>query len=268
MMGALLLRGMLVGVLAGMLAFGFAKLFGEPQVERAIAFETQMDAAKSAGAMSQAQFGMPADTDMSKGMTNAEAAAPELVSRATQSGIGLLTGVVTYSTAFGGLFALVFGLVYGRVGSLGPRATAAMLAAAGFVAVTIVPSLKYPANPPSIGLPETIGARTGLFFAMIVISIAAMSLAVALRQRLAARSGGWNATLAGGALFVGLVVAAQLALPPLNEVPENFPATVLWNFRLASIGIQAVLWTTLALAFGPLAEAALGEGRGQAQPRA
>ncbi len=33
MVGALLLRGMLVGLFAGLLAFGFAKTFGEPQVD-------------------------------------------------------------------------------------------------------------------------------------------------------------------------------------------------------------------------------------------
>ena len=42
MVGALLLRGMLVGVVAGLLAFGFAEIFGEPQVEHAIAFEEQL----------------------------------------------------------------------------------------------------------------------------------------------------------------------------------------------------------------------------------
>jgi hypothetical protein len=29
---------------------------------------------------------------------------------------------------------------------------------------------------------------------------------------------------------------------------------VLWNFRVASVGVQVVMWTTIALAFGPLAE--------------
>jgi hypothetical protein len=37
---------MLVGILAGLLAFGFATVFGEPQVDRAISFETQMEQAK------------------------------------------------------------------------------------------------------------------------------------------------------------------------------------------------------------------------------
>lgn len=47
-----------------------------------------------------------------------EAPEPELVSRHTQAGIGLLTGVVTYGAAFGGLFALTFASAYGRVGRL------------------------------------------------------------------------------------------------------------------------------------------------------
>jgi hypothetical protein len=38
--------GTLVGVVAAVVAFGFAKIFGEPQVDRAIAFQEQMDHAK------------------------------------------------------------------------------------------------------------------------------------------------------------------------------------------------------------------------------
>ena len=154
MVGNLLLRGMLVAVLAGLLAFGFARIFGEPQVDRAIAFEEQMNQAK-----------VPE---------------PELVSRETQASLGLFTGVIVYSAAVGGLFSLVFAFVYGRVGRLGPRATAALLALAGFVAIVLVPGVKYPANPPSVGNPETIGLRTELYFVMLVISVAALVLAVTL----------------------------------------------------------------------------------------
>ena len=270
MMGSLLIRGMLVGILAGIMAFGFAKIFGEPQVDRAIAFETRMEQAKShaetpKGMNMSKDMSMSSGMDMSKGMsmsggmvmTNAEAAAPELVSRATQAGIGLLTGVAVYSAAFGGLFALVFGFVYGRVSHLGARSTAAVLAVTGFIAIYVVPNLKYPANPPAVGLPETIGSRTALFLAMIAISIAAMILAAAIRQKLAAQYGGWNATLIGGAVFLVVVAIAQLLLPSLNEVPDGFPAVVLWNFRIASAGIQIVLWTTLALVFGAVAEPVL-----------
>ena len=255
MMRALLIRGMLVGILAGVLAFGVARIFGEPEVDRAIAFEEQMDAAKAVAEKS-ANKSPTTNMTMSGGhdMSDAQAAEPELVTRTTQAGIGLLTEVVVYGAAFGGLFAVAFGLVLGRLSRFGPRPTAALLAAAAFTTVYLVPSLKYPANPPSVGLPETIGYRTSLFVAMIAISIAAMIVAIKLAQWFAEQYGNWTATLLGAAVFFAIVVIAQLALPPLNEVPEGFPADVLWNFRIASIGIQVMMWSTLGIVFGYFAE--------------
>ena len=40
----LLVRGMLVGIVAGLIAFTFARLYGEPRVDSAIAFEKSMHA--------------------------------------------------------------------------------------------------------------------------------------------------------------------------------------------------------------------------------
>ncbi len=248
MVGKLLLRGMLVGVVAGFLCFGFLKVFGEPQVDRAIAFETRMDEAKD-----------QAKTEAAKanGMVMPkEDPEPELVSRPVQAGVGLLTGVTVYSAAFGGLFALVFAVVYGRTGGLGPRATAAMLSGAGFVAIYLVPSLKYPANPPSVGDPETIGMRTAFYFAAIALSLAAMIAATILRKRLLRRYGAWNASLIGAGAYAIAMVILALVLPAVNEVPPDFPAVVLWQFRVASLGAQILMWATIGLGFGALTEAA------------
>src|SRR5271166_5093150 len=151
---------------------------------------------------------------------------PELVSRPVQAGLGLFTGVTVYNTAFGGLFALVFALAYRRMGDYGPRTTAALLALSGIVAVYVVPNRKYPANPPSVGDPETITMRTELYFAMILISLATMIAAWMLRNRLVAQYGGWNASLIAVAVYVVIVVVVALALPTVNEVPEGFPAVV------------------------------------------
>src|SRR5471030_1571887 len=127
MVGKLLVRGMLAGIAAGLLTFSFAKIVGEPQVDQAISFEEKADAAKG------------------------EAPDPELVSRKTQAGLGLLTGVVTFGAAVGGLFSLVFAYAYGRVSVLSVRALSAWLALAAFITLVIVPNIKYPANPPSVG---------------------------------------------------------------------------------------------------------------------
>ena len=248
MVGALLLRGMLVGILAGILGFGFLKIVGEPPVERAIAFESQHDAAPTPPAPAHAH-GAPALAAPQRAQPE-----PELVSRVTQAGIGLFTGVIVYSAAFGGLFALAFALAWGRMGDFSPRATAALLAAAGFVAVYLVPALKYPANPPSVGLAETIGTRTGLYFSLIALSLAAMVAAGMLRLPLDRRLGAWNAALVASAAYLAVMAVVALALPAVDEVPDDFPAVVLWQFRVAALGGQAILWATLGLAFGAVAE--------------
>jgi hypothetical protein len=221
---------MLAGLAAGVIAFAFARLFGEPQVDLAIGFEEHMR--HMAG----------------------DAPEPELVSRAVQGTIGLLTGVVVYGAALGGIFSLVFAYAQGRTGRLGPRATAAVLAAGGFVALILVPQIKYPANPPSIGNPDTIGSRTALYFTIIALSVITAAAAVAAGRQLVRRLGGWNAATAAGAAYLAVITAAMLILPPVNEVPADFSATTLWNFRLASLGIEVVLWTGLGLVFGFLAE--------------
>ncbi|MCR1770351.1 hypothetical protein B7760_04819 [Burkholderia glumae] len=230
MVGKLLVRGMLAGIAAGLLTFGFARIAGEPQVDQAIGFEQKLDAARG------------------------EAPEPELVGRPTQAGLGLGTGVVVYGAALGGLFALTFAFAYGRIGSTRPRTLSACLALAAYVALVIVPSLKYPANPPSVGDPETIGYRTGLFFLMIAISIAVSVFSLNLRRALAARLGQWSASIAAGLVFLAIITAVQLALPAIDEVPAAFPAVVLWKFRVAALGMQAILWATIGLLFGALVE--------------
>jgi predicted cobalt transporter CbtA len=247
MVGALLTRGMLVGILAGILSFGFLKLVGELPVDRAIAFETAMDEAKDKAKPDHAMAGMAMPKEDSD---------PELVSRSVQSGIGLFTGVTIYNTAFGGLFALVFAFAYRRMGDFDARTTSVLLAVSGIVAVYIVPGLKYPANPPSVGAAETIGMRTALYFSMIAISLAAMIASWMLRNRLLPQYGRWNAGLIGAAAYLIVVVTVGLALPAVNEVPDAFPAVVLWQFRMASAGAQLVMWSTIGLGFGALAESA------------
>src|SRR5271170_3931224 len=240
--GSLLLRGMIVGFVSALLCFSFLKGFGEPAVDRAIAFESAMDEAKA-----KAEHDAAVARGENPGPIVEE---PELVSREVQGGIGLFTGTMTYSIAFGGLFSLAFAVCYGRMGNWGPRLTAALLALSGFLAVYAVPILKYPANPPSIGNPDTIGLRTAIYFGMILLSLGSMIAAWNVRNRLIDQFGAWNATLVAAAVFIGAVVIFAQVMPPLDEVPEGYPAVVLWHFRMASLGAQAIMWTVLGLGFG------------------
>lgn len=236
---SLLIRGMIAGIIAGILAFVFGRIFGEPQVQLAINFETAMDIAAG------------------------HAPDPELVSRGLQRSYGLLTAAVLFGAGYGGLFSLVFAVVYGRVTQLGPRSLAALLALAGFITVVLIPDIKYPANPPSVGEPGTIGLRTAVFFEMIVASLGGMTLAVLAARQFAGRFGNWNSALLGVAVYIAIVAGFYLLLPAINEVPKNFPAVILWKFRVAALGMQVMVWGTFGLVFGPMAERLLVPSAGR-----
>jgi pimeloyl-ACP methyl ester carboxylesterase len=221
---------MLAGLAAGVLAFAFAFIFGEPQIQKAIDFE---------------------DTLAGPGH--------ELVSRGVQRTLGLLTGTVVMGVALGGLFSLVFAWAYGRLGNLSARATSAVLAGAAFLTITAIPFTKYPANPPTVGNPDTIDKRTMLFLAMIAITVLAAIAAARIRRDLLNRTSNWNATLLAAAAFIATIAIAQLILPAVHETPPGFPADVLYRFRLASLGINLTLWTAIGLGFGALAEKLISE---------
>jgi predicted cobalt transporter CbtA len=244
MLRNLLLCGLVAGLCAGLVSTGFAALAGEPAIDAAIAYE---DAHAPAG--------------------HAAAAEPVPVSRALQKTGGLLTALVVDGVALGGIFALAFAFAYGRVGHASPRATAYWLAGAAFVVLFLVPFVKYPANPPSVGDPATIGRRTALYATMFAISILAAIGAARLRPWLGERLDAPAATALPLLAYLGVVIAAGLALPGIHEVPRDFPATTLWRFREASVGLNATMWATMGLLFGFAAQRVmtgrpvLGRGR-------
>src|SRR3954452_21238226 len=218
---------MLAGLAAGVLMFVFAKLFGEPAVDKAIAFE--------------------------EAHSPPSGEAP-LVSRSLQSTLGLLTGTIVYGVAMGGVFALVFAAVYGRVGKARPRITAGTLAIVAFAVIILVPFLKYPSNPPAVGNDDTIGYRTEIYFAMLAISVGAALAALRLHTDAVKRHGGDYGTLIAVGPYVLLVAIGMLLMPGLNEIPKGFDPDVLWDFRVATLGTHIVLYATLGLGFGALAE--------------
>jgi predicted cobalt transporter CbtA len=227
----LLIRGMLVGLVAGVLAYAFASLFGESPIDKAIAFE-----------------GMHA---------HGGADEPELVSRTIQSTAGLAVAVGVYGAALGGIFALAFAFAYGRVDNLGARATSLLVAGLGFVTFALVPFLKYPANPPAANNPDSIGHRTTLYFLMVLFAVLAAVGSVLLARSLTSRLDTWNAVLVAVGAFIAVTAVVAILMPTVNETPADFPATVLYQFRIASIGTQAVVWTTFGLLFGALTERSL-----------
>ena len=247
----LIARGLLAGLIGAVLAFLFARLCAEPVIGRAIAFEDgRIDAENAHGVHEHGA---------------------ELFTRGVQANAGLGFGVLIFGVAMGALFAVLFCVVYLRATSVGPRSLSLLLAAAAFGAAYLVPFVKYPPNPPAVGQADTIRARTGWYLVMVLASVV-LAIAVAwLARRLAARLGAWNGRLlAAGAYLVAVAVVAVL-LPTSAETPgplrdasgaivyPGFPADVLYEFRLLSLGTQLLLWATIGLVFATLAGRLLGE---------
>jgi hypothetical protein len=214
-----LVHGLLAGLFAGFAAFLVAHAIGEPPVDAAIALEQAHDQ------------GHHQD---------------EVVSRENQSTWGLATGTLAVGAALGGLVALVSAIAVGRLGRMRPTQSTALVALLGFVAVALVPFLKYPATPPAAGNPETIGHRTGLYFSFLGLSLLTAIVAAVVANRLLPRLGGYRTLLiAAGGYLVVMVLAGEL-MPAVKELGD-FPAQTLWEFRRASITTLATLWGVLGI---------------------
>ena len=266
MVRALVLRGAAVGAFGGLLAYLFAWVFAEPAIQASIDYEAGRSEAEAAIAAAAGE--VPGGDD------------PELFSRAIQGNVGLGVGVVAFGVAVGLFFAVAFCMAYGRTGNLRPRPLALLMALGGFLTLFLVPFVKYPANPPAVGDHDTIRDRAALWLLMVVAAVVCAVAAAWLGQRLRARYGTSNATLIACAAFVVVIGAIMAVLPALGElsmhaahgggaltetpqplrdaagliVYPGFDADVLWQFRVASIGAQAILWAAIGLTFAPLAE--------------
>jgi putative cobalt transporter subunit CbtA len=277
----LVLRGFGAGGCAGLLAFIFARIMAEPVIQAAINYENARDAANAV--LRRAAGLAPA------------APGPDIYSRGIQRSVGIATGLILFGLAMGGLCAVVFVIAHRRsAGRLAPRVLALLVAGAGFLGIYLVPYLKYPANPPSIGHAATIQARGFLYLGMVAISVASLVAAVILSRRLDQRLGTWNAALVAGLVFVVWIAIVMAILPPLGHLHSNlvnfgnfatetpqpltntsgvivfpgFPADVLFKFRLYSVINQLLLWVAIGLVFGPLAERVVEPGSRTPRTRA
>jgi predicted cobalt transporter CbtA len=250
----LIASGLLAGLVGAVLAFVFARLCAEPIIGRAIAYEDGRTEAEQAHGVNE--HGV------------------ELFTRGVQANAGLGFGVLLFGLAMGALFAVVFCLVYVRAENPVPHRLSAQLAAGAFASVYLVPFVKYPPNPPAVGQPDTIGMRTGWYLFAVLVSVVLAVAAVWLARRLTTRFGRWTAGVLAFEAYLLVVAVVYVLLPKVAETPQplrdasgaiiypGFPADVLYEFRLVSLGTQLVLWAAIGLLFGRLAGRLLGERAG------
>ena len=217
-------RGALAGLVAGVLTAAFGYLLAEPLMDHAVDLEAARAAARG-------------DVGV------------ETFSRSTQH-FGFLGAAVVVGIALG--------ILYGVLARLLPPATdawrrALTLGGGAFFALSFVPFLRYPSNPPGVGDPATIDTRSSLWEVSLVIGIVG-TIAAALVARGLAERGARSSTRQLAVAGVLIATVALTFVLPGNSDPIEAPVTLVWEFRLLSIGSLALLWSALAVTFGLLSE--------------
>lgn len=166
--------------------------------------------------------------------------------------IGGGVGSLVIGAALGAIFGIVFAATRHRLPGNEDWKRALWLAAASFVTIQLVPALKYPSNPPAVGDPDTVGHRTGLYVLlvafMVVTGLATARFARWLERR---NTPAQTRFLLTGGLWLALVVAALVAFPPAPD-QVTAPATLVWHFRMSSLGGVLAFWSATGCAFGVL----------------
>lgn len=216
-------RTVAAGIFAGLVAGLFHLVVTEPVIQQAIDLESLLAGAAIA------------------------VAEPEIVTRPMQRA-GLIAGYL--------LIGLTWGVLLGLVSWLGARVTGTRLSGRALAGLTVAaywtiglfPLLKFPASPPGVGDPETIGYRQGLYFGFLALSALAALLAAVIYRDLGRIGGHWGGirVRAAVAVAVYLVAAGALALFwPANPDPVTMPPALAATFRVLAIGGTTVFWLVL-----------------------
>lgn len=159
-------------------------------------------------------------------------------------------GEIAAGTILGTSIAALFGIVfaYSRSSLLGSnnKKKALILAGIMWFVLFLIPALKYPANPPAVGDPETIYYRQSLYIAYLAISgLSALGLAFLYRKigKVQVKK------VIVPAVYAAVMIGAYLVMPP-NPDAINAPMDLVTGFRIASGFTMSVFWGLLGIILG------------------
>jgi predicted cobalt transporter CbtA len=214
---------LLAGAIAGTFLSTINQGIVEPFIERAIALENQK-AAMEGEMLNPLQFENY---------------------RIWQKGGEIAAGTIL-GTSYGALFGIVFAYSRDSIPGSSNKKKALILAGFMLLVLYIVPGLKYPANPPAVGDPETIGVRQSMYIAYLSISgFSALGLAVAYRKLGELQSK--KAIIP--AIYAGIMLTAYFAMPP-NPDAITAPMDLVMSFRIVSGFTISMFWGLLGFILG------------------
>ena len=222
-----LLSGAIAGTLLGLIN----QVLVEPYIDKAIGIETQreINVGKIIDPSQQLQY------------------------RMWQKG-GEVVASTIYGISLSALFGIVF--VYSRNSLPGSnnKKKAMVLTGIMFVALFLIPTLKYPANPPAVGSPDTIYYRESLYVGFIAISgFSSLAIALLYIKKLVKHINRTSKSKENIAipvlLYVIIMGSAYLLLPP-NADRITIPIDLVTNFRVASAFTIGIFWGLMGIILG------------------
>ena len=215
------------GAIAGTILGVLNQALVEPYIDRAISIETQND-------IKEGEVVYPVELQNYR-----------LWQKAGEIAAGAILG-----TSLGALFGIVF--VYSRSLLLHSDSNvkkALILAGIMWFVLFLIPALKYPANPPAVGDPDTIYYRESLYIGLLAISgFSALGLALLYRM-LGNRTNNKNRIIIVPVIYAAIMVGAFLVLPP-NPDKITVPVDLVQGFRIASAFTMTIFWVLLGITLG------------------
>jgi len=160
-----------------------------------------------------------------------------------QKGGQVLAGAIL-GTSIGALFGIVFG--YSRKILPGQHNVKKALVLAGIMWLTIylIPFLKYPANPPTVGDSETVVLRATLYLVFIAISGFSVIGFYQLSKKFQGRK-----KLVAVIGYAAFMTAMFVVMPP-NPDEITAPMELVNGFRVMSVVAVSVFWLALGIILG------------------
>ena len=212
--------GVIAGIILAFLNLGIV----EPTIDKAIALEVQQ------------QVSSGENVNMS-----------ELIDYRYWQKAGAFAGGAIYGAGLASLFGVIFVFAKNKLPGKNNKQKAIFLAAIMWFVLFFMVALKYPANPPAVGDPETIYYRETLYVGYIMISgFAALGMAVIwIRTRMNSKK------IIIPLMYAAIMVTAYVVMPS-NPDKIEISMDLIQTFRILSAITIGIFWGILGIIFGSL----------------
>ena len=155
----------------------------------------------------------------------------------------ILAGVIL-GTSIGALFGIVFALSRNSLPGNNDIKKALVLAGIMWFTIYLIPFLKYPANPPTVGDAETVVLRAILYISFIAISGIGAIVFYKLSRKFK------NRKKLVSLIGYGIFISAVFLIMPENPDEITAPMNLVNEFRLMSVLGVSSFWISVGLILG------------------